>query len=129
MFYTNRAVSVKKTKINPSRLQTPVPFRREPVSPLPALLPFPLHGTSSAWSTPAGQPTLLGQGLTQPGFVSGMLKRYVFKRRWKQSNTFQAGQTKKLLCRKGLAGKRCLSSRQVFWKPLEIPDLMYRVSK
>lgn len=129
MFYTNGAVSVKKTKINPSRLQTPVPFRCEPVSPLPVLLPFPLHGTSPAWSTPAGQPTLLGRGLAHPGFVSGRLRRYMIKRGQKQGNAFQAGQQKKLLYGKGLTGKRCLSSRQVFWKPLEIPDLMCYISK
>lgn len=88
MFYTNRAVSVKKTKINPSRLQIPIPFRHEPVFPLPALFLFPLHGTFPEMEHTSGQPTLSGQGLAQPGFVSGRLRRYVIKRRWKQDNTF-----------------------------------------
>lgn len=53
----------------------------------------------------------------------------MIKRGQKQGNAFQAGQQKKLLYGKGLTGKRCLSSRQVFWKPLEIPDLMCYISK
>lgn len=48
MFYTNRAASVKKTKINPGRLQTPILSWHEQRAPPPSHA-GPLQGIP-AWA-------------------------------------------------------------------------------
>lgn len=67
MFYTNRAVSVKKTKINPGRLQTPILSWHEQHVP-PASHAGPLQGIP-AWAVPS---PLLWEVVAHPVFLDGM---------------------------------------------------------
>lgn len=73
MFYTNRAVSVKKTKINPGRLQTPILSWHEQRAPTSRAGPAaPPQGTP-AWAASVGQLRLPLREV----FIDGMLRRAV----------------------------------------------------
>jgi len=74
MFYTNRAVSVKKTEINPGRLQTPVLY----FTPCHAGPTAPLQGIPTG-AVSLGQILLLlwGEVFAHLDFIDGKVRRAV----------------------------------------------------
>lgn len=129
MFYTNRAVSVKKTKINPRGCRHPSFPGVSSMAPSPRWSHCPSSGHPCL--SGAAKVLLLELCSAHPSFINGKLRRavgFMWSKKFAfhsraESNTFQVGQEKRSCvdirwsAQKTCLVKRCLNVRQVLRRP------------